>query len=132
MDDKDQQVTEVRQTNQQVGDTKVVKESVTTNRAVPTNILAQRVIYYVGGALILLLVFRFVLALLGAAEGNGFVDFIYGLSSMFVTPFFGIFGEPTLGASQLETSTLVAIIVYALVIVGVAKLFAINSQHDEV
>lgn len=132
MDDKDQQVTEVRQTNEQVGDTNVVKKSVTTDRPVPSSVLAQRVIYYLGGALIALLAFRFVLALLGAAEGNSFVDFIYGLSAVFVTPFFGIFGEPTLGASHLETSTLVAIIVYALLIVGIAKLFALNSPHDKV
>ena len=132
MDNKDQQVTEVRQTREQVGGTNVVRESVTTDRAIPGHVIAQRIIYYLGGALLALLALRFILALLGAVQGNGFVDFIYGLSSVFVTPFFGIFGEPTYGASHLETSTLVAIIVYALLTVGLARLFALTSQHEEV
>ncbi|MBC7746445.1 YggT family protein [Pedobacter sp.] len=131
MDDKDQQVTEVRQTNEQVGNTNISRESVSTTREVPGVVVAQRVVYYLGGALLALLGLRFLLALLGAAEGSGFVDFIYGLSAVFVAPFFGIFGEPTYGASQLETSTLVAIIVYALLTVGIAKLFTIGSNRTE-
>ncbi len=130
--DRDKQTTEVRETNEQVGDTKVTRQSVASSTEVPGSVMGKRIVYYIGGAIIALLALRFVLALLGAAEGNGFVDFVYGLSSVFVAPFFGIFGEPTYGASQLETSTLVAIVVYALLTVGVGKLFTLGTRREEV
>lgn len=130
--DKDKQTTEVRETDEQVGDTHVTRQSVASTTEVPGSVMGKRVVYYIGGAIISLLALRFVLALLGAAEGNGFVDFVYGLSAVFVSPFFGIFGEPTYGASQLESSTLVAIIVYALLTVGVGKLFTLGSRREEV
>lgn len=132
MADREQQVTEVRQTTAQDGNANVQREVVTNESTVPGNVVAKRVVYYIGGVLIALLALRFVLALLGAAEGNPFVDFVYGLSAIFVAPFFGIFGEPTVGVSQLETSTLVAIIVYALLTVGIGKLFTLGSRRQEV
>ena len=94
--------------------------------------MARRIVYYIGGAIIALLVVRFVLALLGAAQGNPFVDFIYGLSSIFVWPFYGIFGEPTYGSSQFESSTVVAIVVYALLTVGIGRLFTLGSRDSSV
>ncbi|HXH04939.1 MAG TPA: YggT family protein, partial [Candidatus Nitrosotenuis sp.] len=112
--------------------TNIQRESVSSETTVPSSVVAKRVIYYIGGAILSLLALRFILALLGAAEGNGFVDFIYGLSAVFVAPFFGIFGEPTYGANQLETSTLVAMIVYALLTVGIAKLLTLGSNRQEV
>lgn len=130
MDDKQEQVTEVRQTNATAGDTSVHRESVSTKQSIPGSVLAQRIIYYIGGVIVAILIVRFLLALFGAAEGNGFVDFVYGLSYFFVAPFFGIFGsEPSYGSSQLETSTIVAIVVYALLTAGIAKLFTIGRAH---
>lgn len=129
----DQQKTEVRETTTTTPDESTTRQTARTDDRVPGNVVAQRVVYYLGGALLALLALRFILQLLGANEGNGFVDFIYGLSFVFVSPFFGIFGtEPTYGASQLETSTLVAIIVYGLLTVGVAKLFTLGSRRADV
>lgn len=102
------------------------------SKKVPRYIFAQRIVYYIGGVILSLLAIRFLLALLGAAEGNPFVDFIYTLSSVFVSPFYGIFGEPTYGQSQFETSTLVAMAVFGLLTVGVAKIFTLNRARDEV
>lgn len=130
--DPDRQTTEVRETNQQVGDTNVQRQSVEKRTEVSGVVIAQRVIYYVGGVIIALLFVRLVLQLLGANQESGFVEFIYGLSGIFVAPFFGIFGEPTFGQSQFETSTLVAIIVYSLLTVGIAKLLTLTRPHDEI
>ncbi len=129
---EDRQTTEVRETNEQVGPTTVQRQSVETRAAAPGAIVAKRVVYYIGGVIVSLLALRFILQLLGANQGNGFVDFVYGLSSLFVAPFFGIFGEPTFGQSQIETSTLVAIIVYALLTVGIGKLFTLGRPREEV
>jgi hypothetical protein len=83
---------------------------------------AKQIIYFIFGALEALLAARFFLLLLGANEASGFVRLVYGLSRPFVLPFQGIFGEPTLGASVLEWSSLVGIIVYALIAYGLSRL----------
>ncbi|MEO5950572.1 MAG: YggT family protein [Candidatus Saccharimonadales bacterium] len=130
MDEKQTQVTEVRETNQQAGDTKVRRQAVETRSSLSGSIIAQRVVWYIVGVIVALLAVRIVLQLLGANQGNGFVDFVYSLSGIFAAPFFGMFSyQPTYGASTLEIGTIVGIIVYTLVGWGFAKLFTIGSQH---
>jgi len=91
-------------------------------RRVANVVRAKQIMYFIFGAIEALLAVRFALLLLGANEASGFVRLIYGLSRPFVLPFQGIFGEPALGASVLEWSSLVGIIVYALVAYGLARL----------
>jgi len=129
---EDRQTTEVRNSSEQVGDTNIQRQSVEKKTAVSGIVIAQRIIYYIGGVIIALLAVRLILQLLGANQGSDFVGFVYGLSGVFVAPFFGIFGEPTFGQSHFETSALVAIIVYALVILGIAKLITVTRPHEEV
>ena len=102
-----------------------VRTTATRSRA-SSGTLAKRIVYYIGGVIIALIALRFLFLLLGANRGSGFVDFIYDVSSFFVAPFVGIFGEPTLGVSYVETSSIVAIVVYALIVVGIGKLFTLN------
>ena len=129
---EDRQTTEVRKSNEQVGNTTVQRQSVEKKTAVSGVVIAQRIIYYVGGVIVALLIVRLLLQLLGANQESDFVSFIYGLSGVFVAPFFGIFGDPTFGQSHFETSTLVAIVVYTHVIVGVAKLITVTRPREEV
>lgn len=89
-------------------------------------LIAKRVVYYLAGVIIALLALRFVFLLLGANRGSGFVDFLYDVSAVFVAPFNGIFGEPTFGASYVETSSIVAIVVYAIIALGIGKLLTLN------
>jgi len=130
--EEDNQTTEVRKSNEQVGNTTVQRQSVEKKVAVSGVVIAQRVIYYVGGVIVALIAARWVLQLLGANQGSDFVGFIYGLSGIFVAPFYGIFGEPTFGQSHFDTSALVAIIVYALIVVGIAKLITVTRPHEEI
>lgn len=127
---EDQQTTEVRQTNEQVGNTNVQRETVARRSNVPGAVVARRIVYYVGGVIIALIALRFVFLLLGANQGSAFVDFIYGLSGVFVAPFNGIFGEPTFGVSYFETSSLVAIIIYALLTIGIGKLLTLGQPRS--
>lgn len=126
--DEEKQVTEVRETR---GDG-VSRRSVATSSSASTSIVVARVIYWIGGALIALLVLRFLFQLFGASQASPFVDFIYSLSAMFVWPFNGIFGEPTYGVSHFDSATLVAIVIYGLVTIGVAKLFTLGSARADV
>lgn len=82
----------------------------------------KQVIYFVFGAINVLLLLRFVLLLLGANEVSPFVGLIYGLSRPFALPFQGIFAEPAIGGSVIEWASLVGIIVYSLLAYGLARL----------
>jgi hypothetical protein len=126
------EVTEVRPTADD--HTTNTNRTVDTDRpaerdTVPGSVLAKRVVYYIGGVLLALLALRFIFELFGASENSGFVTFIYGLTDIFVSPFYGIFGEPTRGNSRLETSTLVAMAVYGLITVALGKLFTLGRPR---
>jgi len=95
----------------------------------------EYLVYYFFGALEILLIFRFVLKLAGASLGNAFVGFIYGVSGIFVSPFAGIFRRGfTQGVettSVFEPSTLIAILVYAVLAWGIVKLVRISSGEKQ-
>jgi hypothetical protein len=134
--DKDQKTTEVRETNKVQGDTNITRQTVATSENVNERVVLQRIIYYFAGVIIALLAIRIIFQLLGANPSAPFVDFIYTVSGIFAWPFYGIFSyEPSYGRSVFEMSSLVAIIVYALVAMGLARLTTLtssNSGSDEV
>jgi hypothetical protein len=133
MADREEATREVRTTEEQVGNTTVERQTVSESAAAPSGLVAQRIVWYVVGVILALLAIRVVLLLLGANKGNGFVDFVYSLSSVFAAPFYGIFSyEPSYGISTLEISSLVAMAVYALVGWGLAKLFTLGSNRADV
>lgn len=83
----------------------------------PHRIIASRVsqvIWTIIGLLEALIAIRFILKLIGANQGNGFVNFIYGFSDFFVKPFLGIVNDPTSGNSILEINSLIAMLVYLI------------------
>lgn len=127
---REEQVTEVREvaTDDGVG---VTRQRTVERDTVPTGVLAKRIVYYIMGIIIALLSIRIVLLLLAANQGNMFVDFIYALSGIFASPFFGIFSyTPAYGSSVFEISSVVAIIIYALLGWAIAKLFTLGSRRE--
>mgnify|MGYP003592678847 FL=1 len=129
--DEERQTTEVRETNVQEGATNVQRQTIAQTTQADGRVVASRVVWYIVGFIIVLLVLRLVLLLLGANDNNAFVGFVYALSGVFAWPFYGIFSyQPAYGQSVLEVSSLVAIAVYALVGWGVSKLFTLNSARD--
>lgn len=94
--------------------------------------LIIRGIWYVEALLLILLAFRFVLALLGANPINAFAHFIYSTTSPFVSPFFTLFGYSAVhGVPRLEVFTLVTMAVYALAGWGIVNLVTINRSEGE-
>lgn len=121
---------EVVRTTEEPADRNVEREVVTENTTAPGSVMAARVVWYITGVIIALLALRLVLQLLGANEGNAFVDLVYGLSGVFAAPFFGMFSyEPTYGISYFEVSTFVAILIYALLGWGIARLFTLGNRR---
>lgn len=132
MADQEQATREVRTTDTQVGGTNVQRQTVTEVSSAPASIVAQRVVWYIVGFIIALLALRVVLLMFGASRATGFVDFVYAVSGVFAAPFAGIFPTPSYdGRFYLDSSSLVAMAVYALVGWGIAKLFTLNSNHPE-
>ena len=128
----EQQTTEVRNTEVQNGATNVQRQTISHAEVADGRVVAARVVWYIAGFIIALLLIRIVLFLLGANQGSGFVDFIYAVSGVFAAPFSGIFPAPQYGKFFFDTASVVAIVVYALVAWGIAKLFTLNKTTTEV
>lgn len=110
----------------------VVDDPVTTEKQEYGMNVVARVVSFIGSIVLILLGLRLLLALLGANPANGFANFIYSASHPFVSPFFGLFNyKDTLGTGHFELSTLVAMIVYAIIIGLLVKLATIGSRHSE-
>lgn len=96
---------------------------------------ARRLIYYVLGLLEILLAFRLILKLLGANPGSGFVAFIYSITHIFLTPFTAIFRSAVTDGIEttavFEPSTMIAMVVYALIAWGIVKLLIALGGHKE-
>jgi len=128
--------------------TEIVKETIITKGntvspvvSVPVKIEAttsqtiEYLVYFFFGALEIFLAFRLILKLLGASSFSAFVGLVYGITGIFIIPFEGIFRRGfTQGletTSILEPSTLVAIIVYAVLAWGIVKLLRVLSGEQQ-
>jgi len=126
----------------------IVKESVTTQndgpkadvttktkRIATSSQTVEYLVYFFFGALEILLAFRLILKLMGASIASAFVGLIYGVTGMFILPFEGIFrrgfAQGVETTSVLEPSTLVALIVYAVLAWGIVKLLRILSGEKQ-
>lgn len=93
---------------------------------------ARKIVYYILGVLEVLFAFRLVFKLLGANPQSPFVSFIYSVSQAFLSPFTGIFRSAvTKGIetqSVLEPTTIIAMIVYAIVAWGIVKFIEISKS----
>lgn len=133
MDEEREVTTEVRDETVAPVEPAVQRQTVRTSRGVGSGVIIARVVYWLTGAIVALLALRVVLLLLGANRASSFVDFVYSLSNVFAQPFYGIFDyQPSYGSSTLELSSIMAIVVYVLVGVGLAKLFTLGSNRANV
>jgi uncharacterized protein YggT (Ycf19 family) len=87
-------------------------------------------VWLVLGVVEAFLILRVLLKALGANPAAGFVQFIYNTSAPLIVPFRGIF--PTIVAARglFEFSSLVAIVVYALIAWGLVWLLAILDPRQ--
>lgn len=106
-------------------------DEVVIKKAGQGNLKARKIVYYISGVLETLLACRLILKLLGANPQSTFVSIIYSVSQALLLPFAGIFRSAvTKGIetqSVLESGTIIAMIVYALVALGIIKLIEIGK-----
>lgn len=86
---------------------------------------AQRIVYYVFGIIQAFILIRFILKLLAANPSSAFTQIIYNVSWVFVFPFNGVVPNFTIGGAVFEWFSLIALVVYALVSVALAKLIGL-------
>ena len=95
---------------------------------------AKRIVYYILGLLETLFAFRLAFKILGANPTSSFVSIIYSVTQAFLLPFAAIFHQATTAGietqSVLEPSTIIGMIVYALVAWGISKLIEISKNTN--
>ncbi len=110
----------------------------TTVSTDPKNLQARKIVYYILGVFEVLLAFRLIFKLLGANPQSPFVSFIYSVTQAFLIPFNGIFRSAVTrgieAQSVLEPTTIIAMIVYAIIAWGIVKLIEISkpAQNNKV
>ena len=92
-------------------------------------VLVTQIIWAVLGLLEILLGLRFVLTLIAANPDSGFAVFIYGITKPFIAPFALLVGTPTSGGMIFETTTLIAMAIYALLFWGVVSVIRIAADR---
>lgn len=96
------------------------------------NILVARAIYFIVAVIVTLIVARMILLLAGIDYEEPVANIIYMVSTVFVVPFFIIFGyTPTYGAPVFEIGSTVAVLMYVLVGWGLAILVTLGSWHSD-
>jgi YggT family protein len=95
-------------------DASLKEEELPTHRLRPLY-RGTQIVWYILGVMEILLVFRFVLKLLGANPAAGFTQFIYGVTWLFAGPFQYVFGVTQVEGSVFEWSTLLAMTFYFVV-----------------
>ena len=89
------------------------------------------IVYFLVGALELLLAVRVIFKLISVNPDNGFARFIEDLSSPFVALFASLLNNPTLGTTGvLEVTTLIAMLVYTIVAWLLARLIWLTLSRS--
>ena len=88
-----------------------------------------QIAWLVTSVLEVLIGIRVILKLLGANPQAGFAQFIYGITAVFLAPFAALFPAPSASGSVLELSSLVAMLVYALLAWGIIRVMWVTLEE---
>jgi uncharacterized protein YggT (Ycf19 family) len=72
---------------------------------------------------------RIILKIIDANSQNAFASLVYKVTALFVAPFTGLVGNPAMGGNVLEVTSIVALIVYALVAAVIIRLVWLLFYH---
>ena len=105
--------------------TPVREERIVHDAAVEQRLIlakATQLIWLIAGVLEALIGIRVVLKLIAANPNSGFARLIYGITDLFLLPFFGLTITPSANGVVLEIPSIIAMLVYALFFWGVVKI----------
>jgi hypothetical protein len=113
---------------QSEGQSQIVQPVEDYVRVSPTYNRAQ-VAYLVLAIVEILLTIRLVLKLLDANPDAGFSLLLYGITSIFVFPFQGVFPSIQTDGSIFELSTLLAMVIYALLTWVIVRVILVSRRR---
>lgn len=92
-----------------------------------------QIVWYILGFIEAILIIRFFLKLLGANPEAGFTNFMYILTWPFAQPFLYVINVTEIEGRVFEWTTLIAMMIYALVAWGIVKLLVMSKpvSHAE-
>ena len=82
---------------------------------------ATQIIWLLLGLLEAVIALRVVFKLIGVNAANPFAKLLYSVTNIFVAPFASLTGAPASGGMVLEISSIIAMIVYALIAWGIER-----------
>ncbi len=91
-----------------------------------------QIVWFIFGAIEILLALRFVMKLLGANPLASFTDIIYSITSLLVSPFTAVFSTNYQAGSIFEWTTLLAAFIYALIAYGIMNLLLMSRDVSTV
>jgi hypothetical protein len=103
----------------------------TTEKNVRPLYRGTQIVWYILYLIEILLLFRFVLKLIGANPA-GFTNFIYSITYPLALPFLYVVRSPQVAGATLEWTTLLAMLVYWVVAVAIVKLFIIGKPVSNI
>ena len=90
----------------------------------------NNVLWFICATICVLLGLRFVFLLLGA-NNVGLALFLYNLTDIFIAPFTGVFDTPQFGESFFSTPSLLGIVMYLLLTLGLTKVVTLTYTKGE-
>lgn len=91
-----------------------------------------QIVWYIFYAIETLLLFRFLLKIIGANPAATFTDLIYTLSYPFVAPFLYVVRSTQVSGNVFEWTTLLAMLVYWVLAWGIVRLFVMGKPVSNV
>ncbi len=101
-------------TDNRVSETRTTQKEPERERRIFT-FKATQLVWLLFGVLEALLALRIGLKLIGANAASPVAAFLYGFTDLFLWPFAGLVGTPEAGNLVLELTTVIAMVVYALI-----------------
>ena len=101
-------------TDNRVSETRTTQKEPDRERRIFT-FKASQLVWLLFGILEALLALRIGLKLIGANPASPVAAFLYGFTDLFLWPFAGLVGTPEAGGLVLELTTVIAMVVYALI-----------------
>jgi hypothetical protein len=105
---------EVKMTDNRVSEVRTTQKEPERERRIFT-FKATQLVWLLFGVLEALIALRIGLKLIGANPASPVAVFIYGFTDLFLWPFTGLTGTPAAGGMVLELSSVIAMVVYALI-----------------
>jgi len=117
----------VRQEGNRVQEKRVVEDPNVENRQMVSKV--AQLVWLLFGILEALIGFRIVLKLIAANPNSWFTSFVYQLTNIFLWPFQNIVTNPSIQNSVIEITSMIAILVYALISWAIVRLIWLIFYH---